>query len=137
MGTFWILYNAVQETDHPKRKDWISEVAVEEEVEAVYAHLEILGYPCRRYPLTDIQKLIHDLSPSPLLIFNLCEGFQGNANKEMHVAALLELLGISFTGNSAKTLGIAQDKDLTKRILAASGIPTPRWTVYYLSLIHI
>ncbi len=131
MGPFWILYNAVEELYHGATKDWISEAAVQEEVEAVYAHLEILGFPCIRYPITDVQKLVHDLSPSPPLIFNLCEGFRGNAKKEMHVAALLELLEIPFTGNSAKTLGIAQDKDLTKRILSASGIPTPRWVVYH------
>jgi len=130
MGSYWVLFNAVLETPHQAAKDLISEAAVEEEVEAVCAHLKALGHPCVRYPLVDIRKLVHDLATPPLLIFNLCEGFRGNAKKEMHVAALLELLGIPFTGNSAKTLGIAQDKDLTKRILSSAGIPTPKWMVY-------
>lgn len=131
MGNFWVVYNAVLEANRSQKKDWISEAAVMDEVEAVCSHLEILGFPCSRYPLTKIQDFIHALSHPPSLIFNLCEGYRGDAKKEMHVAALLELLGIPFTGNSAKTLGIAQDKDLTKRILASSGIPTPRWTVYH------
>jgi len=130
MGSYWVLFNAVLETPHQAAKDLISEAAVEEEVEAVCAHLKALGHPCVRYPLVDIRKLVHDLTPPPPLIFNLCEGFRGNARKEMHVAALLELLGIPFTGNPAKTLLVAQDKDLAKRILSSAGIPTPKWMVY-------
>ncbi len=130
MKNVWVLYNAVTEVYSQKTKDWISEAAVQDEVEAVCTHLKTLGFSCTRYPLLDVRKLIHDLSSPPPLIFNLCEGFRGKANYEMHVAALLELLGIPFTGNTAKALGIAQDKDLTKRILMASGIPTPRWMTY-------
>lgn len=130
MGSYWVLYNAVLETPRHTSKDLISEAAVEDEVEAVCTHLKLLGYSCVRYPLIDIQKLVHDLASPPHLIFNLCEGFRGNAKKEMHVAALLELLGIPFTGNYAKSLGIAQDKNLTKRILSSAGIPTPKWMIY-------
>lgn len=63
------------------------------------------------------------------LIFNLCEEFRGQTQFEMNVAALLELLGIPFTGSSAFVLGLSQDKGKTKSILAHHGIPTAAYRV--------
>ncbi len=64
------------------------------------------------------------------LIFNLCEEFQGNTRWEMHFAALLEVLAKPFTGSSALTLGLSQDKGKTKSLLAHHGIPTPSYRVW-------
>ena len=41
------------------------------------------------------------------LIFNLCEEFRGCTGMEMNIAALLELMGIPFTGSSAFILGLS------------------------------
>ncbi|MFQ3619313.1 MAG: ATP-grasp domain-containing protein [Spirochaetales bacterium] len=129
MKEFWVLYNAVPK-ETLQTKEGISEAAVEEEALAVYSHLTTLGYSPRLYPLDDITTLGKDLKNPPQLIFNLCEGYRGKAFREMHVAAFLELMEIPFTGNRAKTLLIAQDKDLTKRILSSHGLPTPSWAVF-------
>ncbi len=64
------------------------------------------------------------------LIFNLCEEFQGNTRWEMHLAALLEVLEKPFTGSSALTLGLSQDKGKTKSLLAHFGVPTPGYQVW-------
>jgi D-alanine-D-alanine ligase len=64
------------------------------------------------------------------LVFNLCEEFLGRSRLEMNVAALLELLDISFTGSSALALGLSQDKGKTKSLLASQGIPTPAFRVW-------
>jgi D-alanine-D-alanine ligase len=64
------------------------------------------------------------------LVFNLCEEFLGRTRLEMNIAALLELLDIPFTGSSALTLGLSQDKGKTKSILAHGGIPTPAYCVW-------
>jgi len=130
MLSFWVLYNAVSEVSQDPSLDRISEAAVKDEAETVLLHLRQSGYRCQEYPLTDISRLVTDLRQPPDMIFNLCEGFNGKASLEMHVAALLELMEVPFTGNSAKTLGIAQDKSITKRLLTSEGIPTPRWTLY-------
>jgi D-alanine-D-alanine ligase len=130
MLSFWVLYNAVSEVSPATSLDRISEAAVKDEAETVLFHLRQSGHRCREYPLTDISNLVRDLRQPPDMIFNLCEGFNGKAGLEMHVAALLELVEVPFTGNSAKTLGIAQDKSITKRLLTSEGIPTPRWTLY-------
>jgi D-alanine-D-alanine ligase len=44
----------------------------------------------------------------------------------MHVAALLELLGLPFTGATPYCLGLSQDKARTKDLFNAHHLPTPR-----------
>jgi D-alanine-D-alanine ligase len=46
------------------------------------------------------------------------------------VPAILESLGVPFTGSSSVTLAIALDKAKTKQILASGGIPTPPWQLF-------
>lgn len=65
----------------------------------------------------------------PDLIFNCCESLQGQAAYEMNVAAMIELLGIPFTGSPALTLGLCLNKAMAKAMLAAGGIATPAWVV--------
>jgi D-alanine-D-alanine ligase len=62
-------------------------------------------------------------------VFNLCEGAFGESRLEMNVAALLELYGVAFTGNSSATLSVALNKGWTKDILRGAGIPTANYTV--------
>ncbi len=63
-------------------------------------------------------------------VFNLSECPLDSAQKEPHGAALLELLKIPYTGNGPLSLSVCNDKALTKRILASSGIPTPDFRLY-------
>lgn len=63
------------------------------------------------------------------VIFNICESFQGVAQREQHVAAMLELFGKRFTGASSIGLALAQDKALAKKILNFHAINTPRFSV--------
>ncbi len=64
---------------------------------------------------------------APEIVFNLCEGFWGDSRKELHVAALLDLLGYSYTGSPPLTLGLTQDKVRTKDILERHHLPTPNY----------
>lgn len=64
------------------------------------------------------------------IVFNLCEAFRNNSQLEMHVAALLELLGIKYTGCGPQGLLLGQNKSLTKQILAYHGIKSPQFAVY-------
>lgn len=63
------------------------------------------------------------------LIFNLCEEALGKSSFEMHIAALLELYGLKFTGSGPLTLGLALNKGLTKDILYSSDLMTPEYCV--------
>jgi len=64
------------------------------------------------------------------ICFNTCEGYRGDA-REAQVPALLEMMGIPYTGGKVTCLANTLDKAATKRILEAYGLPTPRfqeWT---------
>jgi len=60
------------------------------------------------------------------IVFNIAEGFLGNA-REAQFPALLEMLGIPYTGSGPLTLAIALDKARTKEILSYHGIPVARF----------
>ena len=60
------------------------------------------------------------------IIFNIAEGY-GGRNRESQVPILLEMMQIPFVGADGLTLGLTLDKVLTKKILIAEGIPTPRF----------
>lgn len=58
------------------------------------------------------------------LIFNIAEGANGRG-RESHVPAILNFLGIPFTGSDETTLALSLDKALTKRYLSTYHIDTP------------
>jgi D-alanine-D-alanine ligase len=62
----------------------------------------------------------------PDVVFNACEAPLGRPDLEAHVAALLEWLGVRFTGAGSATLALCRRKDLVKAVLAAAGVPVPR-----------
>ncbi|MEA2337727.1 MAG: D-alanine-D-alanine ligase [Thermoanaerobaculia bacterium] len=74
----------------------------------------------------DIAKSLLELKTYNVVI-NLCEGVLGRPDWEKNFALGLEMLGIPHTSCEPIALGICTDKKLVKRILLASGIPTPRF----------
>lgn len=56
-------------------------------------------------------------------VFNLVESLGNDPGREPEVPALLERLGIPYTGNSPTPLYLSHAKDLVKRVLAAHQIP--------------
>jgi D-alanine-D-alanine ligase len=60
-------------------------------------------------------------------IFNLCdEGYNNEARKELHVPALLEILGIPYTGSGPQCLSYCYDKSLIRGVASEIGIPVAR-----------
>ena len=110
-----------------EQQDRIAETGSETEAQAVVSALRLLGHSPTLIPVgADIGAFITMLKKEqPPLVFNLCEGFWGESNRELHVAALLELLGLQHSGSPALTLGLTQNKALTKDLLAHHELPTP------------
>jgi D-alanine-D-alanine ligase len=65
----------------------------------------------------------------PDLCFNTCEGFGGDS-REAQVPALLEMIGVRYTGPTPLAAAITHDKPTTKRILHYYGMPTPHFQVF-------
>lgn len=58
------------------------------------------------------------------LAFNVCEGTKGDC-RESQIPAILEMLGIPYTGSNVLALAVSLDKPTTKKIFAYHGVPTP------------
>lgn len=67
----------------------------------------------------------------PDLVFNMAESFAGKSSLESNVAALLNLIGLRYTGSSPAGLIVAGDKTLTKKVLSFHGIKTPQFATVY------
>lgn len=126
-----VVYNATDERAEADDPDLISESAVKHEAEAVYHALAQKGHYPLYFPFSNIKTdLGKILELQPDIIFNLCEGYQGQASDEMFVAGLWELIHIPYSGNAPLTLGLSQNKILTKKLLEAKKISTPPFQVY-------
>jgi D-alanine-D-alanine ligase len=64
----------------------------------------------------------------PDLVFNMAEGWRG-VNRESHVPAICEYLGIPYSGSDPLTLGLALHKGRAKEVLAYRGVPTAPFIV--------
>ncbi len=81
---------------------------------------------------SDVEPVVTSLrAAAPDLVFNLAESFGGKSALESNVAALLNLLGLRYTGSSPAGLLLAGDKSLTKKILRAHDIQAPKFTTLY------
>ncbi len=54
-------------------------------------------------------------------------GLHGQDGEDGRVQAAFDLLGIRYTGSGYLGSGLAMDKVMTKRMMDAAGIPTPKW----------
>jgi len=61
------------------------------------------------------------------LVFNLCEGIDGEAVHEARVISVLELLGVPYTGSSSWTTALTLRKNVVNGLLDRAGMPVPRW----------
>jgi D-alanine-D-alanine ligase len=114
---------------HGEAIDRIAEQGAEHEARSVATALTELGHKPTLVSLgEDVTAFAAELRRlQPDLAFNLCEAFWGESRKEMHVAALLDLLGITYTGAPPLSLGLTQDKARTKDLLSKHQLPTPKY----------
>ncbi len=127
-----ICYNRTPAThNRGEARDLIADAGSGVEAGAVEQALLKLGHQAVPVPLADnLSDFIQRLqSFRPELVFNLCEGFWGDARQERNIAGLFELLGFPFTGSDSLCLGLSQDKLRTKALLQQSGLPTPAFAV--------
>jgi D-alanine-D-alanine ligase len=102
--------------------------------------LGALGHDTTRVSVSsDVEAVIAALrAADPAIVFNLAESFGGKSALESNVAALLNLLGLRYTGSSPAGLLMAGDKSLTKQVLGFQGILTPQFaTVFRGALDHV
>jgi D-alanine-D-alanine ligase len=113
-----------------------------------YDYKEEFADPDNMYTERDVQKALisnghevrllgiyNDITPlfeeiqhnKPDVIFNMMEVYNDQTHLEKNMAALLEILGIPFTGSSSGVLYLSNNKAIHKKILDYHGIKVPRF----------
>jgi D-alanine-D-alanine ligase len=119
---------AVAYNDDLHRKPHLNETEKLGEAEVINTAREIAELLDARLVAVkdDIAASLRELRAFDVVV-NLCEGVLGHPDWEKNFALGLAMLGIAHTSCEPIALGICTDKRLVKRILLASGIPTPRF----------
>lgn len=114
--------------DPVKRDGRFNEEDAETVARLMAALAELPGYRFRY--LDNHATLSADLrAQRPAFVLNLCdEGFNNDAFLEPHVPALLEMLGIPYSGAGPACLGLCYNKALVRAIAEAIDIPVPAET---------
>jgi D-alanine-D-alanine ligase len=79
----------------------------------------------------DLKRLVDDLQAAePDLVFNLCESFGPVLYGAVGVVAVMDLLGLRYTGGGPGEFYLQQDKAITKKLLAFDNIRYPDFGVF-------
>jgi D-alanine-D-alanine ligase len=91
--------------------------------------LRELGWRVRRVPLDlDLRSAARRLSRlAPEIVFNLVESVEGRDRLAHLAPALLDSLGLAYTGSPTEAIFLTSGKLLAKQSMRAAGVPTPAW----------
>lgn len=94
---------------------------------AVVKALDERGYDAIPFDIgDDIAALVKALTPKPDAVFN---ALHGSGGEDGTVQGLLELMGIPYTHSGVLASALAMDKPMTKRVVEAAGVRTPKGRV--------
>jgi D-alanine-D-alanine ligase len=130
-----LLYDRMSDqSDEEEYKIAMSKDGGDEAEHHLCEYLSEVGHKVKIYGIyDDVEGLINELKENPPdLVFNLCESFRKDSQMEFHIPALLEMLGVKYTGSGPgpEALMLGQDKALAKQILSFHKIRTADFTVY-------
>ncbi|HYF91489.1 MAG TPA: ATP-grasp domain-containing protein [Symbiobacteriaceae bacterium] len=100
-----------------------AELDSEQTVKAIAAALTSVGHEVVRIE-GDEEAYPKLRAVRPDIVFNICEGLRGES-RESQIPALLEMLGIPYTGSGVLALALSLDKAAAKKMLLYHGVPTP------------
>ncbi|MGC9466991.1 MAG: D-alanine--D-alanine ligase family protein [Anaerolineae bacterium] len=108
--------------------DALAEYDAEETVEGILVALRQEGH--NAFFLEADETLLDTIREArPDICFNIAEGLRGDS-RESHVPALLEMLGVPYTGSKVLTHAISLEKAVTKSIWRDAGLPTASFQVF-------
>lgn len=121
--TVLILHDAVTDASRPDEQDALVQAR------EVAAALDSLGHRPRIRPVDlNLGALADDLRGGrPDVVFNLVESLDRQGRLVHVVPAVLDSLGIPYTGTTTIPMLNTSSKLVAKRLLTAAGIATPSW----------
>ena len=123
-----LTYN-LKKKDETKPEDYFSECDSEETVNAIILALKTKGHAVEAIDVEYPNLLSYFRKNRVDMVFNIAEGKSGKF-RESEVPALLDYLNIPYTGSNTFSLALALNKALTKKILKAEDVPTPRFQLF-------
>jgi D-alanine-D-alanine ligase len=104
---------------------------VEEEMALIESALVDVGHDVTVVNIRDSLDVLLDAVERirPDAVLNLVEWFHDDIAHEYHLASVFELLGVPYSGARPLALALCQNKPHAKALLAAAGVPTPKWRV--------
>ncbi len=116
------------DTENNEPEDFYAEFDDEETINAIADALKTGG--CKVTKIEADEKAYSRLKRLlPDIVFNFAEGIRGES-RESHIPAMLEMLGIPYTGSGPLTLAIALNKALTHQLLEINEISSPFFQVF-------
>ncbi|MBZ0166381.1 MAG: hypothetical protein K8I00_06195 [Candidatus Omnitrophica bacterium] len=122
--------------NHPRDYDYGEEFADPDNMYTendVYRALLANNYAVRLLGIhNDLGTFFEEIQENkPDVIFNLVEVFDGKSSLEKNIAALLEIVGIPFTGASSDTLHLCNNKELNRKLFRFHRIKIPYFQAFY------
>ncbi|HEY8320594.1 MAG TPA: D-alanine--D-alanine ligase [Candidatus Baltobacteraceae bacterium] len=91
--------------------------------------LQTLGYDAQSLDFdAKFVDAVRALAPDVVFV-----ALHGPGGEDGQVQAILEYLGIPYTGSGVEAAALAMDKHLTKKLIGAEGLPTAAWDLFDLS----
>lgn len=123
-----LTYN-LKKKDATKPADYFSEYDSEDTINAIVAVLKTKGHTVEAIDVESPNLFSYFRKNRVDMVFNIAEGTAGKF-RESEVPAILDYLDIPYTGSNTFSLALALNKALTKKILKAENIPTPRFQIF-------
>jgi D-alanine-D-alanine ligase len=118
-----VLHNFVSPTAPKDEQDVLVQVEAVSQALRTLEH-EVEAVPCT-LNLETMRIRLSELAPD--IVFNLVESL-GGSDSLMHLAtAVLDVIGLPYTGSSTEAIFVANQKVLAKQRMRAAGLPTPDW----------
>ena len=123
-----LTYN-LKKKDETKPADYFSEFDSQDTVSAIIKALKNKGHNVEAIDAEYPHLFSYFRKNRVDLVFNIAEGKCGKF-RESEVPAVLDYLNIPYTGSNTFSMALALNKALTKKLLKADNIPTPRFQVF-------
>lgn len=118
-----VVHNAVTVESPPDEQDVLVQVSAVQDVLKDLGH-EVRTLPCN-LDLSSLKRRLEAVQPD--LVFNLVESLNGQGRLIHLFPALLDAMGLPYTGSQTEAVWFTSNKVLAKERMGLAGLPTPQW----------
>ena len=122
-----VVHNAVSAESAPDEQDVLVQVDAVSEALRSLGH-EVMTLSCS-LDLATIKRRLESLEPD--LVFNLVESLAGHGRLIHLFPALLDAMGMPYTGSQTEAVWTTSHKTMAKGLILSAGLPTPAWVGPY------